>query len=704
VYRVTRVNRIGQITGSPRPRPWYLRDPLGYPLLTDTGRWNAIGIDEGTNTFHPPDGRLYFFIGDVATDQSGTPPDNSDLTAWTTEPEPVRHGGHLLTESWDFQLPNSGPNVRGEPGWQFCMRCCALFYTLGAPGACSLGGIHDTFGLSWDLSVPYEPSSEGQSGWRFCVKCHQLFWTGGAIDGCTGGGNHDENGSWAFVLPVNPGSQGGQSDWRYCANCHCLFYNGYPTKGVCAAAPGGGIHLNAVTHTGYPNGPYEPFAGPEPTGWLGSNENPGAAFSFDGRMYVVAGVADPSVSRRKRDGDPQPGNYVFSKAEPGAAGVWDIEFLLAPKLGWCADDRGLQPHAPLGLKFLAVRNIGEQPNRQNGFRMCRNCEALVFAGAGNGLCFYDSRGHDADEGWGDFSLELGVNEDAHNQSHWRQCRRCAAVYWADDPADAGRCPAGGQHQSTGEVFRMPHDIPLDDHLYPGVRFCVRCHGLVRTDQTNVMVWTSTTVVDNARHPALQHGSGQGLVMIAYDWQHFSLAWMPLFSGQRPRFDSIRYFHKGKRRWTDVPDRSQGYELFSHPYGTYTHVSASWQPDPGCWVVVYGTASSDRNQTSPIVARFGTDLVTWSDEQPIFDPLQERAYGQWMHIPQPIAPSADHINEIPPPQPNSQMGWAYGAFIIDHYTRYDPSSRTLNLVYTLSPGSPYQIQLVETSIVLPDPLP
>ena len=74
------------------------------------------------------------------------------------------------------------------------------------------------------------------------------------------------------------------------------------------------------------------------------------------------------------------------------------EFLPAPKLGWCADDRGLQRHASLGLKLLAVRNIGEQPNRRNGFRMCSNCEAPVFSGAGNGLCFYDSHGHDADEG------------------------------------------------------------------------------------------------------------------------------------------------------------------------------------------------------------------------------------------------------------------------------------------------------------------
>ena len=95
----------------------------------------------------------------------------------------------------------------------------------------------------------------------------------------------------------------------------------------------------------------------------------------------------------------------------------------------------------------------------------------------------------------------------------------------------------------------------------------------------------------------------------------------------------------------MPDRSPGYELFSHPFGTYTHVSATWRRDAHCWVVLYGTASSDTNQTQPMVARFSTDLVRWSDPQPIFDPLRDAAYGtSWMHD-----PSADHISDIPPRQ-------------------------------------------------------
>ena len=79
--RVLAVNRIGQISGTTTtwfPNPpapgdkerWpLLVDAVGNPLLTDTGKWwNVEGLDEGANAEHS-DGRLYFFFGDVATDQ-----------------------------------------------------------------------------------------------------------------------------------------------------------------------------------------------------------------------------------------------------------------------------------------------------------------------------------------------------------------------------------------------------------------------------------------------------------------------------------------------------------------------------------------------------------------------------------------------------------------------------------------------------------
>ena len=70
--------RVGQLTGTtdldePEPnQKWTLLvDAEHWPLLTDTGRWDAIGVDLGAATEH--NGRLYIFFGDVATKHSGIP-------------------------------------------------------------------------------------------------------------------------------------------------------------------------------------------------------------------------------------------------------------------------------------------------------------------------------------------------------------------------------------------------------------------------------------------------------------------------------------------------------------------------------------------------------------------------------------------------------------------------------------------------------
>jgi hypothetical protein len=460
---VLSVNRIGQISGTTGASWPLLVDAVGNPLLTDTGPWNVIGVDEGANSEHA-DGRLYFFFGDVATDQSGNPPENADLVAWVNEPAPLRRGGHLAM-GWNFQLPIAGPGIEGQPDWQFCLKCSALFWN-GDPnfkGRCSLGDTHDTFGLGLNFSLPFEPTGiAGQNQWRFCGNCGSLFWEGDpATTGvCPAGDTHVAAGWW-FVIPVTPGSQGGQRDWRFCAKCHGLFFDGYPAKGICAGSPGGGIHLNAVTQDGTPGGRFDAFRAPEPIGYTGSLEVPNGAFSYDGRMYVFAGFADEKYSHRKRPGDPQPGQYLFSKADPSQPGTYDTEFMFSPKLGWCARDESravFESHVPLGFHFLLPHDLPPAANRRSGWRCCRKCEALYFDGdvVFKGVC---QRGgpHEPDPFVPDvFSLEVGAPADAQNQSNWKLCRTCLALYWSVDDNDAGLCPASSRHVSTGELFRVPH--------------------------------------------------------------------------------------------------------------------------------------------------------------------------------------------------------------------------------------------------------
>ena len=427
MYRIFNADRIGQITGATGQTWKHLTDPVGNPLLTDTGRfWNAIGIDLGANAEHS-DGRLYFFTGDVATDRSGNPPDNSDMVAWTAEPEVLRNGGHLLTDSWDFQLPRSGPNVHGQPGWQFCMRCCALFYTLGAPAACSLGGNHDTYGLSWDLSVPVEPATEGQNQWRFCTKCHPAVLQRRPHQRLRGRRRSRRPGQ----LGVRPACAAGIP--RRAVGLALL--RQLPLPVLQRMADQGHLQRRARRRhppqrgdrPGHPQRPLRPFPRRPADGLPRLQRDP--------RRRVQLRRPHVRLRRRRpaRADHAPPGRVTRSRATTCSAkptrpkaGQWDIEFLLAPKLGWCVDVGRLEPHAPLGLHFLAVRNIGEQPHRRNGFRMCHKCEALFYAGGPtNGVCAYDGLPHQPDDALGDFSLEINPAEDAHDQTNWKMCQHCA---------------------------------------------------------------------------------------------------------------------------------------------------------------------------------------------------------------------------------------------------------------------------------------
>jgi hypothetical protein len=867
--------RYGQITGTshvntgqPDDREdWpFLVDPTGAPLLTDTGKWNVRGVDEGANAVHS-DGRLYFFFGDVATDQSGNPPENSDLVAWTDEPSVHTHGGHQAM-GLVFQLPEAGSGVAGQDQWQFCLKCSSLFWN-GDPnfkGVCPTGGAHDTFGLGLNFVLPFLPTDvQGQPQWRFCVQCAGLFWNGDPQSNgpCPAGQTHNPAG-FEFVIPTAPAPTGGQPEWRFCVRCHGLFWDGEASKGLCLGSPGGGIHLRAVTADSHQTSLFDHFRAPDgsPLRYTGPLETPNGAFSFDRVMYVFAGIAQERWSHIARPENPAFGQYLFSKPNPADPGPWEIEFLVSPRLGWCALDSSRSSfgsHDVLGFLFVAPHDVAPSPSRMDGFRCCAKCEAVFHANGatGSGVC---QRGgpHEADPRFPEvMSFERDAPEDEQNQSSWRVCSACQTLYFTGDGI-SGICPSGGQHAGGDPVLRIPHvsiredrpDEPRQEHwrfcrkcfslfwngddkfggvctldgqrheraghdflirhhtpegaglqsgwrlcqhcgvlfterspgphpcqaastheaigweftldvagpetvttqphwrqcgkctaLFfdgfsdkgicpqdheghvatpeefqlvhnPGVdggnrgslQFCLRCHGLVRTDQPVSFPWLAPVVVDNSTHRALPSSTGKGLVMIGFDWNNFRLAWMPLAEGSRPRLDSVQYFHRGKNKWSDKVDDDPGYELFTHPHpGQYTHVSALWLNDAVCWVVLFSSAWNETGTFGePIVARFSPDLLTWSDDVPVFDPDTSGAYGVWMH--QPGSPLM--INpKVPPSQPpgKDEPGWAYGAFILQPYTRFDQDTRVLDLHYLMSTASPYQVQLMHTVLRLPDPV-
>jgi len=218
------------------------------------------------------------------------------------------------------------------------------------------------------------------------------------------------------------------------------------------------------------------------------------------------------------------------------------------------------------------------------------------------------------------------------------------------------------------------------------------------------------VVRNAEHPGLPESQGDGLVLLGGghgDAVH--LAWMRLAPGRGPVLSSVRYYTGNPEQpWTRAendaaralahePEAKSVVNLPPH----YTSVSAAWLADAKQWVVLYSRAINDPvakkvNPAGPIVARFGTSPWSWSDEVQIFSTCRDLAYGRFMHW-----SGVDDINNrVPPAVFGDAAGFAYGAFVMQRFTRWNAVSRELSLAYLMSTSNPYQVQVMRTQVRMP----
>jgi hypothetical protein len=210
------------------------------------------------------------------------------------------------------------------------------------------------------------------------------------------------------------------------------------------------------------------------------------------------------------------------------------------------------------------------------------------------------------------------------------------------------------------------------------------------------------VVDNGAHPELPTSEGRGVVMASHGFDvslgsdGIHLAWISL-EEQDPASAPIQYAAPlgGRLGWS--PREQDARSLFPQP--GYTAVSLGWVEPAQRWILLYskagladpGAGLPDRRD-GPIVARVGTSLSEWSDEVAIFDPVRDHATGRWLH-----RPGLDELHHYPPGM--DRPGWSYGAFLVEHLTRWDPDSRHLELTYLLSTFSPYQVQLMRTTLLV-----
>lgn len=483
-------SRVGQITGSTDANTCKtLVDPIGWPLLTDIGRWGAIGTDLGALTEH--NNRLYIFFGDTATNHVN-PPINSDMVVWTEAKSVLRHGGHIPI-GWEFFLPFEPTGIQGQTSWRFCEKCHSLFFLDASQrGVCPRGGSHQEAGERF--VIPFEPSPvSGQPGWRFCPKCSGMFWDRDQrFKGtCPAGGSHDAVGL-TFVLPFKaapdaPVPPEGQGGWRLCQNCNGLHWDGYAQKGVCAGASGGGFHLQAVLDPD--TGVFDKFHTDEPIGFLSSLEVPNGAFSFDGRVYVFGGITSEKYNKDfYRPTQPAIGQYLFSKDDPSTPGSYKTDFLLSPIIGRCATDQthsSLQSHRILGEKFVLHHDLPISPALDTGWRSCKKCHSMFWDGDPNfkGVCQVQqpNRQHEVDPVHNHpYSFIHTVPQDDQNQSNWRRCQHCLVLYY-DGFAAKGLCPAfndGRGHTPTGPVLRVAHASIKEDHKNQrNWRFCGKCKSL-----------------------------------------------------------------------------------------------------------------------------------------------------------------------------------------------------------------------------------
>jgi hypothetical protein len=60
-----------------------------------------------------------------------------------------------------------------------------------------------------------------------------------------------------------------------------------------------------------------------------------------------------------------------------------------------------------------------------------------------------------------------------------------------------------------------------------------------------------------------------------------------------------------------------------------------------------------------------------------------------------SPVPDGLDRLPPAIGGD--GFAYGAYLLNRYTRWDAATRTLTIYYLMSTGMPYQVQLMCSQI-------
>jgi len=225
-----------------------------------------------------------------------------------------------------------------------------------------------------------------------------------------------------------------------------------------------------------------------------------------------------------------------------------------------------------------------------------------------------------------------------------------------------------------------------------------------TDLEGGKFWqVAPCVVRRADIPELEVQDAEGAILVGHGRSAFHLAWLPLTPGRDPDLQSIRYYTgAGPNNWSSW--EADAIPLFTTQFG-WASLSIGRVPEADLWIMLYHRAGTRddigpaNSANFPIVARLASR--PWelgaAPEIPILDPVRDGAIGHYMYRPGGPDPNGLAIRGGPL---IGHPAFLYGPHLLNRYTRFDASAKTITIHYLVSTGWPYQVQLMRSSIQLP----
>ncbi|MFE1943097.1 hypothetical protein [Streptomyces massasporeus] len=470
---------------------------------------------------------------------------------------------------------------------------------------------------------------------------------------------------WDFRLPndhQNATAETGQWNWRPCGKCHGLFYcaeNG--PVGVCPA-----------------DGPHEPI------GWnfVLPNDHQNATeqtgqkdWRFCGRCRSLFWAPQGDTSKTVCPaGGPQPRHSI-------PAGSWNF--------------------------YLPSKEQGaSEASGQSQWRFCVNCQSLFWNGDSiKGVCPGAPGGGirlnavlKQNGLYAPFRVDppigtLGPLETPTGA--FSHAGRAYVFVWVGPRQGPGAAEAGSYLVSSsdpGSVGRYRIEQAISPLFSGGTHFnqvapvCIK-----NVDFPGMLPSTAAT------HGLVMFGHGHNA---KHGGDAIHLAWSPLDDSPGNPVLRMRYYTADDSApWS--ADSNKASPLL--PRDKYTSMSAAWLPVLNRWILLYGTANPVNQggpAEGPVMARLGRTPfeLAHAPDIPIFHPGREHAYGLYMH-----QPELDEIHpQMPPRQPDEHgpqghPGWAYGAHLLQRFTKFNEHTGVLDLYYLMSTSSPYQVHLMHTAI-------